>query len=272
MEFSNILFRASGVGHLMTEPKNKEDKASGGLSEGAKTHLVDIYVSEKYGRRTEIESKYINKGNMVEEDSITLYSRLKKRFFKKNEEHLSNAFLQGTPDLFEGPSIRQAHTITDTKSSWDIFTFFRVKAKPLNQLYYWQGQAYMALTGANNFNLAYCLIDTPETLIMDEERKLMWKMNAGTTENPAFITACEELRKQMTYPDIPMKERLIEYSFERNDQDILRMYDKIRKGRAFLREFDRDHCPEDASKVIAAKEPVKSLINPSAILLTKIKN
>lgn len=243
MDFSKVLFRASGVGHLMTNPQSKADKEAGELSEGAKTHLVDVYVSNKYGRNTEIQSKYIAKGHAVEEDSITLYSRLKKRFFKKNEEHLSNAYIKGTPDLYEGVHILNADVIIDTKSSWDIFTFFRVKAKAVNQLYYWQGQAYMALSGAKVFHLAYCLVDTPEAMIQDEERKLMWKMNAGNTENPEFIEACEELRRLMTYPDIPLEERLIEYTFERNDADIDRMYARIEKARAFLAEFDKEHCP-----------------------------
>lgn len=249
MDFSKILFRSSGVGHLMTSPVSKEAKANGDLSEGAKTHLVDIYVSEKYGRNTDIANKYINKGNMMEEDSITLYSRIKKKFFKKNADHLANEFIKGTPDLYEGKSIHTADVIIDTKSSWDIFTFFRVKSKAVNPLYYWQGQSYMALTGAKTFNLAYCLVDTPEALIQDEERRLMWKMNAGTIANSEYMEACEELRRLMTYPDIALEEKLIEYTFERNDEDIEKLYSRIKKARIFLAEFDAEHCPADIELV-----------------------
>ena len=115
MDFSKILFRASGCGHLMTEPKSKADKDAGSLSEGAKTHLIDVYVANKYGRQDEINSKYIEKGLMVEEDGITHYSRVKKRFFKKNIDHLSNEFIKGTPDLFDGDDIRHAEIITDER-------------------------------------------------------------------------------------------------------------------------------------------------------------
>lgn len=234
MNFSNTLFRCSSLGHLMTDPVSKSAKEAGELSETAKTHLIDVYVSTKYGRQSDISNRYFDKGNMVEEDSVTLYSRLKKRFFKKNERHLSNGFIKGTPDLFTGLEIAEAETIIDLKSSWDIFTFFRVHTKPVNSLYYWQIQGYMALTGAKVGKLAYCLINTPETLINDEKRKLFYRMNAGTDENTDYKAACLELEKNMTYDDIPMSERMIEFKIERNDSDIERLNAKVEKARKYL--------------------------------------
>lgn len=244
MDFSNTLFRASGVGHLLTEPKSKKDKDAGNLSEGAKTHLIDCYVSAKYNRQSDVSSKYITKGLMCEEDAITLYSRLKKRFFKKNEDHLHNEYLKGTPDLFEGTDIMRATLIVDVKVSWDIFTFHRVLTKDVNDLYYWQLQAYMALTGAQKATLAYCLIDTPLILLEDEKRKLLYKMGAATTENSDYIQACEELEQLMIYKDIPLNERMIEFQIQRNDEEIDLMYAKIQKARAWLNEFEQARYPE----------------------------
>jgi hypothetical protein len=238
MNFDNTLFRCSSLGHLMSEPRNKTDKEAGNLSEGAKTHLIDVYVANKYNRQTDIHSRYIEKGLMVEEDSITLYSRVKKEFFKKNEQHLHNEFIKGTPDLFKGLEIHEADEIIDVKSSWDIYTFFRVLTKELNSLYYWQMQGYMALTGARVARVAYCLIDTPEMLINDEKRKLMYKMGAATNESEEYLKACEELDRAMTYPDIPMEERIIEFNVTRSNIDIDSMYSKIAKARVFLNQLE----------------------------------
>jgi hypothetical protein len=223
----------------MTEPRAKADKDAGNLSEGAKTHCVDVFVREKYGRQTDISNKYIEKGLMVEEDAITLYSRLRKRFFKKNESHLSNSFLKGTPDLYVGKDINNAEEIIDVKSSWDLFTFSRVRTKEINDLYYYQLQAYMALTGAKSATLAYCLINTPEILINDEKRKLIWKMGVVSEENELYIKACEDLEQSMIFDDIPMSERLIEFHFERDDSVIATMYNKVAKAREFMNELDK---------------------------------
>lgn len=238
MEFSKTLFRASSVGYLMVEPKSKADKEAGNLSESAKTHLVDVFVSNKYGRNTDISNKYIQKGLMVEEDSITLYSRVKKSFFRKNEEHLKNEWVQGTPDLYVGDSISEATVIIDTKSAWDIFSYFRNGTKELNQLYYWQLQAYMDLTGAKDGIIAFCLVDTPEILINDEKRKLMYKMGVATDMNEDYMQACEELDRLMRYEDIPIQNRVFEVKVPRSQEDIDRMHRKIERAREELQNLD----------------------------------
>lgn len=229
-DFSTLLFRCSALGHIMTEARSKNDT----LSETCKTHLVDIYVSHKYGRQTDISNKYTEKGLMVEEDSITLYSRLKKKFFTKNEQHLSNDFIKGTPDLFTGLAIKDAEEIIDIKSSWDIFTFFRVHTQKLNPHYYWQLQGYMALSGAKKASIVYCLVSTPQLFINDEKRKLLYKMGIATDENELYQKACAELDKAMIYEDIPIKERVIELSIERSEEDIQHIYQRVKECRQYL--------------------------------------
>jgi hypothetical protein len=224
----------------MTEPKLKADKEAGNLSETTKTYLIDVFVQEKYDREQDITSKHMQKGLMVEEDSITLYSRVKKTFFKKNEARVRNEYIAGTPDLFVGESIEAAEEIIDIKSSWDIFTFFRARTKDVSTAYWWQLQGYMALTGATKARLSYCLVNTPELLISDEKRKLMYKMNVATTENDDYISACAELDKSMIYDDVPMAERVFEFVIYRDDDAISRIYDKVKKARIFLNELNAE--------------------------------
>ena len=228
-----ILFRCSSLGHIMTESRSKSEP----LSETTKTHLADKYVSAKYGRETDITNKYVRKGLMVEEDSITLYSRYKKEFYKKNEFTLSNRYISGTPDLFTGAMIHDAELIVDVKSSWDIFTFFRNSQAKLNKAYYWQLQGYMALTGAQMAKLVYCLVDTPKPLLYDELSRLKWKMgviNPETDEN--YNAACKELERLAKYDDMPIAERIIEIDVPRNDDDIERMYQRVEQCRAYMNE------------------------------------
>lgn len=238
-DFSNTLIHCSSIGKLMTEPKSAEDKKSGELSATAKSHLIDIFIHKKYKRRKEFSNQYVEKGLMVEEDSLTLYSRIKKHVFNKNEEVLQNPFIIGTPDTHKGgESIFKAKQIIDVKSSWDIWTYFAVLAeKAINRDYYWQLQGYMFLTGATSARLAYCLIDTPETLINDAKRKLMYRMNVATTENPEYIKACEELEFSMKYGDMDMLERVIELDVERDDNAIQSIIPKVIKARMFLQDF-----------------------------------
>lgn len=235
MNADNILFRASSIGYIMTEPREKTLKERGELAETVKTHLVDKFVSAKYGRETDIQNKYIAKGLQVEEDSITLYSRVKKEVFRKNELNISNEYISGTPDLFTGEDIIHADMVIDIKSSWDIFTFFRTTRDKLNKMYYWQLQAYMALTGAKSSRLVYCLVNTPEALIYDEIRKLQWKMGVLNPEtDELFQKAQEETEKLLRYDDIPIQERYNEIIIERNEEDIQRIYERVKVCRQYM--------------------------------------
>lgn len=295
MNFDKFLFRASSLGHLMAEGKeksnfqkwqdaaenykklndelnsmskfnkdgetisknwqNKFDKLKQAselekqlyivkdeivLSDGAKTHLMDIYIREKTGRKTDIENRYIKKGLQCEEDSITLYSRVKKHFFKKNETHLKNLFVMGTPDLFEGKSITEANVIPDIKTSWDVFTFYRTYGKKLNQLYFWQIIAYMWLTGARKGCVAYCLVDTPEPLIQTELNRLWYKLGQPIQESDLFKSAEKELRKNMIYSDFPLNERVLEYQVEWSDEYPTKIENYVKEGRKYLNQLHLD--------------------------------
>jgi hypothetical protein len=208
------------------------------LSESAKVHLSDVHTSITTGRSNDIENKYIKKGLMVEEDSITLYSRLKKKFFKKNETQLKNGFISGTPDIFEGETIGSAISVPDIKSSWDIYTFRRTFVKSLNKLYYWQLQGYMWLTGASVAPLAYCLVNTPDSLIEQACKSLWYKLGCPDEYDDNFIEACSELKKSMTYDDLPLHKKLLEYVVDRNDDDIKLIEKYVVAGRAYLQELD----------------------------------
>lgn len=231
MNADNIKFRCSSLGSIMTEAK---DKSKGLLGETCKKHLVEVFINEKYGREKDITTNAMLKGLMVEEDAITLYSRLRKTNFRKNKETLENDFIKGTPDLFDGDFIEAAKSIIDIKSSYDIFTFFNNTAKSVNAIYYWQMQGYMALTGATQARLVYCLINTPDSLINDEKRRLQWKMNVIDDANSDFQEASEKLNRNMIYDDIPIQERVLETIIDRDEEAIERIYERVQKCRDYM--------------------------------------
>lgn len=253
-------FRCSSLGHLMTNPVAKADKEAGNLSEGAKTHIVDVFTGWRYKRNEDVYSKYIEKGNELEEDAITLVSLQSNVFHKKNERTLENDWICGTPDLFIGQSIEQAEFIEDTKCSWDIFTFNRTKYKKLNDLYYWQMQGYMMLTGAKEARLRYCLLNATDDLIRDELRKLGYAMRlVDFEETKEFIDRAAKVERNMIYDlaafqkrypnfdlhlnvaewkyDIAPEQRLFTIVIPRNESDIELIKNKVQKAWQYIDEI-----------------------------------
>lgn len=217
-------FRCSSLWNLMIEPKLKSEV----ISETTKTFLREYYIKKKYNKIKNFENKFIQKGLLVEEDALTQYSVFKKEIYNKNDIELSNDFITGTPDTFIGNDIYNANTIIDIKSSWSIFTFFDSKEDKTNKQYYWQLQGYMWLTGAQNAKLVYCLINTPEQLIIDEKRRLSWKMGLIDYDiNEEYIEASKLIDQNNNYDDIPLNEKIHEIIIERNEDDIEKLKNKI---------------------------------------------
>lgn len=241
-DFSKTLIRCSGIGNIMTEPKSKAAKDNGELSETCKGYLVDAYILAKYDRTKEIEAKQLAKGRLAENDSITLFSILDGRLYNKNTERISNDLITGIPDLYDTEDIYDANEIIDIKSCWDIFSFLPNVLSPENKMYYWQLQGYMALTGAKIGTIAYCLVNTPDSIVEGEKYNLLRRLDVATEEAPEYKEQVKSLIKNRYFDDIPMDERLLTFSIERNDDDIEKIYEKVPKCREFLVELQENHA------------------------------
>ncbi len=211
------------------------------LSETCETYLAQSYALSKYDRVREITTKQMVKGTISEDDSIMLFSLLEGKIFNKNTERISNEYITGCPDLYDTDDLRNCNEIIDIKSCWDIFTFLSNVKHPHNDAYYWQLQGYMALTGAKIGTIAYCLVNTPDSIIEGEKYNLLRRMDVVSEEDKGYQKEVKLLIANRKFDDIPMNERLLTYSIERNDEDIARIYKRVEKCRTYLQEFEQDH-------------------------------
>jgi hypothetical protein len=154
--------RASGAGQVMTNPRSKSELIS-------KTTLtfVENWLKERlYGYQQEIRSKYIDKGNQLEDLAIdTAIELLDLEFILKNTDTFEDEFFTGTPDLVTSDEV------LDVKCSWDAYTFPLFDDEIPTKDYYYQLQVYMHLTGKKKARLVYVLLDTPETMIYEIKRE-----------------------------------------------------------------------------------------------------
>lgn len=252
MNADEILFRASCMGKIMTEPRNKSET----LSERAKTYLVEKYIQEQYGRTKDFSNKYLDKGLSVEQSAITLYSRIKKEGFASNEEEKRNAYFSGTPDII------MPDKIIDIKSSFTIFTFMASKNDKLNKDYYYQVQTYCDLFDKPKGEVAYILENSPWHIVEGELRREAYKYgdNASTPNwveiriiaNHVYdlhtfneylsirgIVPSDDLSKYAIagFVEVPLKERHHSFEFDRNDIDIARMKDRVVECRKHMNTY-----------------------------------
>ncbi len=154
----DIHFRCSSLGRLMTEPKTK---AEGILSVGAKTYVRELAQQMIFNIEFQFSSKETRKGNDCEADSIALLNQVRGLSLVKNTERKTNEWITGECDLFDD-SRRCGH---DLKTSWSAATFPCWPIDGEDKGYDWQMRGYMWLWDADEWEINYALVDTPEELI-----------------------------------------------------------------------------------------------------------
>lgn len=190
-----------------------------GLGKTGESYLQEWLKEKLYKRKKEVSTKYMEKGLVMEDNSLDFVADyLGLGLLIKNDQHYSNDFFQGTPDVV------LSDTVIDVKNSWDCFTFPLFETDIPNSDYYWQGQVYMALTDSGKYKLIYTLMDTPEHLI---EKEFKW--------NNFYDLDYEEFREKYLYSDVPDNLRIKIFEFERNDQDIEKIKTRVIECREYLK-------------------------------------
>jgi len=191
--------RASASGKLMTKPRSKSEV----LSKTTMSYLQEWTKEQIYGFRKNIQSKYLTKGNEVEDAAIDYASeRLGWLFAIKNEEYFEDEYFCGTPDVI------LEDTIVDIKSSWDCFSFPLFDKKIPNEDYKYQLQTYMHLTGKRKAQLCYVLMNTPEDL------------EYGDTSD---------------YSQIDSKYRIKTFDIDYDEELIAEMQEKVNQARDYIK-------------------------------------
>jgi len=222
ISFDNYLFRCSSLGKIMTYPTKDT------LSAGPKTFLGNVFKEELFGKTGEVKSKYLDKGLLVEDESIKMYSEVIGRDVVKNEKRYNNEYITGIPDIF-------GDTLADIKSSWDHNTFPLTSDAIPNKDYYWQLQGYMALTDQETSKLVYCLVDTPDEIIYHEIKVIGAKL--GVVEIPEELE--EDIWNGLKFSDIDPKHRIKEFVVERNQEDIDAIYKRVELARGYLNDLNQ---------------------------------
>jgi len=212
--------RCSAIGKIMTSPKSKGEL----LSQTTKTYLQELAIEEVFGIRKEFSSRYTDKGNEVEDLSIALCNDvLDIGFIYKNEEHFTNDWITGTPD------VNTNEILLDVKSSYDATTFPFFDTKLINKSYFYQMHGYMWLTGKEESLLCYCLIDTPLQIVEDEIRREHWK--ASLIEEDLDLRAFVQAKH--TFGHIPKEKRLKAFKIAKDDKVIEDIKTRIEQCREY---------------------------------------
>lgn len=235
------------------------DKIYSGVAKGwdveksltCKRELLKIHRQIKFKRYYSFTSKYTEKGIQMEDQAIEVLSIYRKEFLKKNINRLTNDYFDGEPDIIT------KHQTIDTKCSWDLSTFPHPAVDTLDLGYELQGRGYMDLTGLEKHTVAYVLVNTPLNLLTKAKEDLYYRMNCpgdGDKNFEAYYFQLQNIERNMIFDkgqflrdnpgydfenknwiyDIPISERVVEFTIEKSNDKLLILKNRIDECRAWM--------------------------------------
>lgn len=205
-----MLIRCSSIFKIIGEPKPKS--APFGLSETARSHVIEIAKSDLFDFDGFQGCKYTDKGNALEDMAIKASGMVRGKVYKKNEVRLENEWISGECDVLD----KSSSLIIDEKCSWDIGThpFFQEEAAKKAQKagYDYQMQGYMWLNNVDRADVDFWLFPCPEELL-------------GQYGDPERLIHSIER--------IPLRKRLTTVTYYREEKIIERIKVKVEQCRDF---------------------------------------
>lgn len=219
------------------------------LPDGALTKLEEIFDDIFWKRKKLLNNKYLEKGLIVEEDSLELLSEIDGETYWKNDEQIENEYAQGCPDNI-------TNRVRDAKSNYDYFTF---KNAEMISLYAAQIKCYiwillsMGRKVERIGELCYCLVNSPPHRI-EAERKSMWfAMGQPDYDEERYIKSASQLEMNhifdiqkfkeenphfdlvnSTWRNVPKHMRLKRFEVTLEDKDIEDMTRRSKMAKKWL--------------------------------------
>lgn len=225
--FDNYKFRCSSLGKIISK--------SGKMTQGVETYLRECFIGEVYGIKKEISSKYLSKGLFEEETGISLLNDIfyNGKLLLKNKERKEDLLINGETDCLSPDKI-----IHDIKNAWDLFTFAKAE---LSWDYEWQIKGYCQLWKVTKGRLFYCINNTPEHIIVEEEKRHFWSGGFLSMEDEKYLTGCEEIRKKHNHDRIPMSERFKFWDVNYTEADRVKIESSVVSARGYMNKLLEDH-------------------------------
>lgn len=210
------------------------------LSDTAKALVRKVWLRDEKGIYETINSKFLDKGIFKEEDSISLITEVEGVLYVKNEKRIENNYFTGECDIVKDFVDRKL--IIDTKTSWSADTF--MASKPTLD-YEVQGQIYMELYNADEFELKFCLVDTPMHLIQREKDTQKYKYYSGDMTDAeldllekSMQPIYDQIDRNMIFSDNPKidkKECIKTFYFKRDRNMYAKLVEKVELARIYYK-------------------------------------
>lgn len=217
------------------------------LSDSAKSLAKDVYIRNKYNKfplsqGSDYSVGVIN-GTLSELRSLQLISDVFGEQYKVNKDLVSNQYIKGKLDAYQGRSIHNAKKVIEIKTATNMDTLLSavIDRDKLKRDYYWQIIGYMAITKAEVAEIYHVLVTYDKNLIQESIKRYLNRIRGFGLPASVVDEEIHRIRFNMTFDEIEPEERVIKFTVHRNEEDIKRIPKKVKAFRQYLKGFENLH-------------------------------
>jgi hypothetical protein len=173
--------------------------------------MMDVARERMFGVFKSLDDvKAIQKGRALEDAGVQLYNDVFLYNLQKlpSSARKSNGIITGEADLLAVASGKGV----DIKCSWSLLTFPLDEKQAGKKEYEWQARGYMCLYDVPEWEIAYCMLDTPDELLRD------W----------------DDWKAHKIDPAIPLHHRITIVKYQRDAELEQAMLDKCAAANAWI--------------------------------------
>jgi len=216
------------------------------LSQKAKSCLKDIYVREKYDKKVINLGKDYNigmiNGTVSEHRSLELVQSMHKQKINVNKDLVYNKLIKGKLDGFIGKNIKKASTVIEIKTAQSMQSLLTsIDDQDLLNKYYWQLVGYMYLTNSQSAEIYHVVVTYDESIITETINRYLLRIRGMNIPTTLVEKEKSDIRRSLSFDDIPTKDRVIRIVARRNENDIQRVIKKLKVCKKYIRQFEKIH-------------------------------
>ncbi len=232
MRAKDVKIRCSALGLIMTNPRSKSEI----LSKTTKSYIQELFLELEYNIVQEISTPAMEKGHLVEAESIAFANRIldlgltEEELQDTEQKYRYNEYVHGSTDK-ETPEL-----VIDMKNSETIKTFPMFDENLPNKHYADQMQGYLWLSGKDKGLVIYTAMHSPDEMIYDAIRREHWKKMPfwNGDENDAIV---EAVTNYHTFPEVEEENRIRVWEIERDEERIEQIKDRIELCREYYNQL-----------------------------------
>lgn len=239
-EYSDLTERQKYIAReVMTKAINYDPDV---LSDTAKNEICEIYAYEQYGKYSLSAGGKMpltmDKGTIAEDESIKLLSKIDGIEYSKNKRVIANRYFKGIPDILVGQYRKYITGVKDVKTVFDLPEFLSLVDAPPRKNDVWQMMGYLDILGIESGEVCYCLVNMPESMMIQEEERLRAKYTALDIEEAQIQRKLAAVKFSMVYDDIPEQMRVVRHTIQRDSIKLREAHSRVTLARKWLKDLD----------------------------------